>query len=154
MKRLSIIITAALAALLCSSCGEYIDENNIICQYPWQLDSVVTYDNGLYFEQKGFRAYEPECEVIDFSYAGFWTFSSESRGDIENGTWHTEIIPEKGSSFKMELTSFEPGIFIDEEHNGEQYGTSISEEGQAMTITHRHTDSSTFQVFFFTQIKH
>ena len=150
MKRLSTIITAALAALLCSSCGEFIEEDNALCKYPWQLDSVGTYIFN--FEKTDFRAYEPECEMIDFSHIGFWTFSSESRGDFENGTWESEVIPSAGRSFKMTLTSANPGIFIEEGHSGEQYDTRISEDGRQMEISHRHIDSTTFSIYYFSQV--
>ena len=101
---------------------------------------------------------DTDCESVEVSWgdksyiakieAGHFTavIDTDDSRDVK-----TMIIRGKAGGDKTNEIEI-ANIFIDEEHNGEQYGTSISEEGQAMTITHRHTDSSTFQVFFFTQI--
>lgn len=152
MKKVFTIITAALGALLlCSSCGKFIEEDNAICKYPWQLDSLVTYNN-LTFQQLEARYYGPESEILEFVNVGSWTYLSNVHGDYEYGSWQTEVIPVAGASFRVNFFSYNPGYFIDPQHNEEDYAVSISSDGLNMNIVHQHTDSTTFQVYFFTQI--
>lgn len=149
MKRMTIIITAALAALLCSSCGEFYDGNNILCIYPWQLDSTITYNQlGEQIARKDYGAGE---EILEFEPVGAWLFTSTQYNDNEGGNWSSEQIPQKGP-FVINFVSYNPGYFIKEGHSGEDYRANISEDGRNLKILHAHTDEDEMTIQYFTQI--
>lgn len=153
MKGINAIFAVLAASLCCISCCEFITDDNVLFQYPWQLNQVITYNQaGI---QTGLTEYPAETEILEFSNLGVWTYSSESRFSYQNGAWATEVIPSKGNSFTLTLTGYGPShLFIEEEHSGEDYKTSISDDGSEMYILHKHTDSVEFQVYCFSQVTH
>ncbi len=147
MKR--IIIALAAIAMLCSSCGEFYDETNILCVHPWQLDSVVTYNQ--LGEQIARTEYGAGEEVLDFASVGAWLFASSQHNDSEVGDWYSEQIPQKGA-FTLTINSYNPGYFIEEGHSGEEYRANISEDGKNLMILHAHTDVDERIIYYFTQM--
>lgn len=143
------IIALAAIVALCSSCEEFYDESNILCAYPWQLDSVVTYNQ--LGEQIARNDYGAGEEVLEFAPVGAWLFTSTLHNGNEGGNWYSEQIPQKGP-FVINFISYNPGYFIKEGHSGEDYRVNISDDGRNLNILHAHTDADDMTIHYFTQM--